>query len=145
MQNDPGGYRGISWGASLSANDDVVLLSTWQHIDEYEFKDGPPGLGDATLEVVKLSTVSGEFARVTIRYHGKENHDQIVAYLESHYGPIERMPGSMMRGLNQQYNWRGPETELNLTYQAMGERGFIFIESRTLAPHFLDTLPDSAY
>ena len=50
----------------------------------------------------------------------------------------------MTRGLNQQYNWRGTETEINLTYQAGTERGYIFIDSRTLAPRFNDDITDSA-
>ena len=75
----------------------------------------------------------------------KETHEQVVAYLQSRFGPIERMPGSMMRGLSQTYTWRGPETQINLTYQGMGARGFIFIESRTFAARFIDMLPEHAY
>lgn len=145
MKNDPEGFRGIRWGASLQSMEDLTLISTWRHIHEYEFKAGPPKIGNASPEYVKLSTVDGKFARVTVRYHGEETHKQLLAHLESEFGEIERMPGSMVRGLNQQYNWRGPETEINLTYQAMGERGFLFIESRTFAPRFTDTLPEHAY
>jgi hypothetical protein len=50
----------------------------------------------------------------------------------------------MMRGLNQQYTWRGTDTEINLTYHANTERGYIFIDSRTLAPRFNDRITDSA-
>jgi hypothetical protein len=57
---------------------------------------------------------------------------------------IERLPGQMMRGLNQQYTWRGPETEISLTYEANRDRGFVFIESRNLAPRFQDRIADSA-
>lgn len=145
MQNDPEGFQGIRWGAPLQKVEGLVLINSWRYIDEYEFKAGPPQIGDASPESVKLSAVDGKFARVTVRYQGQETHTQVVADLESRFGRIERMPGSMVRGLNQQYNWRGPETEINLTYQAMGERGFLFIESRTLAPRFTDTLPEHAY
>jgi hypothetical protein len=48
----------------------------------------------------------------------------------------------MMRGLNQQFNWRGPNTEANLTYQENVERGFVSIESRNLSPRFNDFLPE---
>ena len=145
MQNDPEGFQGLRWGTSLEDIDGLLLISSWQHINEYEFAAGPPRIGKASPESVKLSTVDGKFARVTVRYHGQTTHTQLLAYLESQFGRIERMPGSMVRGLNQQYNWRGPETEINLTYQAMGERGFLFIESRTFAPRFTDTLPEHAY
>lgn len=142
MLNDPEGFQGILWGASLSDMDTLVLINSWRHVDEYEFRDGPPQLGGASLESVKLSTVGGAFARVTIHYQGAKTHSEIFSHLQSRFGPIERMPGSMMRGLSQQYNWRGPETEINLTYRGMGERGIIFIESRTLAPRFNEGLPE---
>jgi len=64
--------------------------------------------------------------------------------MEQRYGPLQRIPGQMMRGLNQQYTWRGTESEINLTYHASTERGFIFLESRTLAPRFNDQIGDSA-
>jgi hypothetical protein len=67
-----------------------------------------------------------------------------MTYLERQFGPIERIPGQMMRGLNQQYNWRGSDSEINVTYQANTERGFMFLDSRTLAPRFNDHIADSA-
>ena len=145
MRNDPEGFRGIQWGSPLRDIETLVLVESWQHVREYEFKDGPLHLGNAHLESVKLSSIGGAFARVTIRYQGEETHEQVVAYLQSRFGPIERMPGSMMRGLSQTYTWRGPETQINLTYQGMGTRGFIFIESRTFAARFIDMLPEHAY
>ena len=145
MQNDPEGFQGISWGSSLNTVKGLTMTSSWDQFKEYEFKAGPPPLGHAPLGSVKLSTVGGKFARVTIHYHGENTHVQVLAYLEERYGVIERWPGSMVRGLNQQFNWRGPETEINLTYQRMGERGYIFIESRTLAPRFIDILSEHSH
>jgi len=49
----------------------------------------------------------------------------------------------MMRGLNQQFDWRGTETEITLTYEARGERGFISIDSMLLAPRLNELLPIS--
>ena len=81
---------------------------------------------------------------MTIRYRGAETHKRILSYLESEFGRTERLPGQMLRGLNQQYNWRGSESEINLTYQSSTERGYIFLDSRTLAPRFNDLLADTA-
>ncbi len=142
MQNDPEGFQGISWGTLLKNVEDLVLVNTWEHIEEFEFKGGPPPLGETPVESVKLSTIEGQFARAMIRYQGGKTHGRIMAYLQAQYGAIQRIPGSMVRGLNQQFNWRGSETEINLTYREMGEQGYVFIESRTLAPRFNDTLPE---
>jgi hypothetical protein len=130
---------------SLDESPDLKLVESSERIQAYEFKNGPPKLGKAELGMARLVAIKGKFARVSIRYSGEQNHAHVLAYLQSEFGPVERSPGSMMRGLNQQFTWRSEETEVNLTYQSFQERGSVFIESRTLAPRFNDVLPDSAY
>jgi hypothetical protein len=144
MTNDPKGFHGLSWGSTLESRPDVEVTHEDSHVMEYRLKDVAPTFGDVPVESIRLSSVDGQFARVTIRYQGDETHKRIMRHLEEQFGPIERIPGQMMRGLNQQYNWRGTDSELNLTYQAHTERGFIFLDSRTLAPRFNDQITDSA-
>ncbi|MBM4122473.1 MAG: hypothetical protein FJ249_07770 [Nitrospira sp.] len=141
MINDPKGFHGIQWGSSLAKAPDLQLVNSEEHIQEYQLKQGPLPLGEAKVEYMKFLAYDGEFARVSVRYRGKKTHEQVLVYLQAQYGPIDRTPGSMMRGLNQQFNWRGTDTEINLTYEARGERGFVFIDSRTLAPKFNEFLP----
>jgi hypothetical protein len=145
MTQDPRGFQNIPWGAALAEQPDLVLTERGERISGYDFKNGPPPLGEARVDSVRLSAIEGKFARAAIHYKGKKTHDLIMAYLESQFGAIDRAPGSMMRGLNQQYNWRGAETEINLIYQSFGERGIVFFESRVLAPRFNDTLSETAY
>lgn len=144
MANDPQGYRDLHWGVSLAGIPDLTVTRENTHTIDYEFRDRPPMYADIPVERVHLSTVDAQFARVTIRYHGAQAHKQVLHYLEQTYGAIERLPGQMMRGLNQQYTWRGTETEITLTYEANRDRGFLFIESRNLAPRFQDRLSDTA-
>jgi hypothetical protein len=144
MVNDPKGFHDIAWGMALAARQDLEVTRSSPHITEYRLKTEVPAFAGTPVTSVALVAVDDQFARVTIRYQGEQVHKQVLAYLEKEFGPIERIPGQMTRGLNQQYNWRGPETEINLTYQASTERGFIFIDSRTLAPRFNDQLTDSA-
>lgn len=139
------GFRGIPWGANLAERTELKLVETTEHVQSYELKDDSQLLGEAKLTMLRFVATDGQFARVAIRYSGEKNHAHILAYLQSIFGPTERSPGSMMRGLNQQFTWRSEETEVNLTYQSFQERGSVFIESRTLAPRFNDVLPDSAY
>jgi hypothetical protein len=141
--NDPQGFNGIPWGAPLAGRPDLVLAQSMDRVQGYDLKQGPPPLGQAKVESLRLFVIDGKFGRVTIRYRGRQTHAQVLAYLESAFGPVERAPGSMVRGLNQQFNWRGPETEVNLTFEAKGERGYLFIESRTLSPRFNDFLSDT--
>lgn len=144
MLNDPGGFHDIRWGSSLSARDDLELLRATSHITEYRSKTGNTTFAGAQMTRISFVAFDDQFARVTIRYEGEAIHKQVLHFLESHYGPLQKIPGQMTRGLNQQYTWRGPDTEISLTYQAGTQRGFIFIDSRTLAPRFNDDLTDSA-
>lgn len=144
MANDPQGYHGFSWGIPLTDVPDLMVARDNTHTTDYEFRDRRPVYAGIPVESVQLSTVDGQFARVTIRYRGEQAHKQVLQYLERTYGAIERLPGQMMRGLNQQYTWRGSETEITLTYEANRDRGFVFIESRNLAPRFQDRLGDTA-
>jgi hypothetical protein len=144
MTNDPKGFQNITWGSPLQSRPDLEVMREGPHIAEYRFKDVPPAFAGIPVYSVQLSTVGKKFARVTVRYQGESTHQQIMRYMEQHFGALERIPGQMMRGLNQQYNWRGSESEINLTYQASTERGFIFLDSRTLAPRFNDHMVDSA-
>jgi len=144
MTNDPKGFRNIVWGTALNTRTDLEPTRQGPNIIDYRFKNAPPTFADIPVESLQLSTVDDQFARVTVRYRGEDTHKKILGYLESEFGRMERLPGQMLRGLNQQYNWRGNESEINLTYQAGTERGYLFIDSRTLAPRFNDLLADTA-
>jgi hypothetical protein len=142
--NDPKGYHDIPWGAALGERDDLERTASGSHTKEYRLKSQAPSFAGTEVTSIAYVSVDDQFARVIVRYQGERVHKQVLHYMETHYGAIERIPGQMARGLNQQYNWRGPETEINLTYQAGTERGYIFIDSRTLAPRFNDQITDSA-
>ncbi len=145
MSNDPKGFNNISWGVALDGRPDLKLANSAPHIKEYDIKGGPLQMGDAKVDMMRLTAFDGKFARVTIRYRGQDVHARLLAHLQAQYGPLDRTPGQTMRGFNQQYNWRGADTEINLTYEGQGERGFLFIESTVLAPRFSDLLAEHGY
>ncbi len=144
MVNDPNGFQSLAWGVALTTRTDLEVARTGPHVNEYRLREGPPSYAGVPVESLLLISVNEQFARVTIHYQGADRHKQILTYLERQFGSLERVPGQMIRGLNQQYTWRGTDTEINVTYHANTERGFIFIDSRTLAPLFNDHISDSA-
>ena len=144
MTHDPKGFHDIVWGTVLKTRADLELTRQGRNIVEYQFKNRQPSFANIPVESLRLSTIDDQFARVTVRYHGEDTHKKILAYLEGEFGLTDRLPGQMLRGLTQQYTWRGTESEINLTYQAGTERGFIFLDSRSLAPRFNDLLADTA-
>ena len=145
MTNDPQGFNNIPWGTLLDGRPELALANSAPHIKEYDLKNGPLPLGEAKVDMMRFTAFDGKFARVTIRYRGKKVHTQVLAYLQAQFGSLDRTPGQTMRGVNQQYNWRGAETEINMTYESQGERGFLFIESAVLAPRFSDLLAEHGY
>jgi len=140
MVNDPNGFQGIPWGAALPESPDWILASSGDRIREFERKQGPPRLGDATVESLRYVTIDGKFARAVVRYQGRAAHQQIMSSLEAQFGPIDRSPGQVAGGFLQQFNWRGDETEINLTYEVKKERGLVFIEGRALSPTFNENI-----
>lgn len=144
MVNDPNGFQSLVWGVALSTRPDLEVTRAGTHINEYQLKEGTPSYAGISVERVRFLSVDQQFARVTVHYQGEDRHKQIINYLERQFGSLDRVPGQMMRGLNQQYTWRGNDTEINVTYHANTERGFVFIDSRTLAPLFNDHITDSA-
>ncbi|MBL8074202.1 MAG: hypothetical protein JNL29_07515 [Nitrospira sp.] len=144
MTEDPKGFRDLTWGMKLSSRQDVDMIRAGTHIVEYLPKTDPLSFAGTEITSILYLSVDDQFARVTIRYQGAHVHQQVLNFLETRFGRLDRVPGQMARGLTQQYNWRGSDTEINLTYQAGTERGYIFFDSRTLAPRFNDHITDSA-
>ena len=144
MTQDPKGFQGHAWGTRLSDSPQFVLADNGPHIKGYEVTGHTPSFGETPVDLVRFIELEGQFARVIVRYHGKDTHTRVMTYLQQQFGPIDRTPGAITRGAGQQFNWRGTETEINVTYDATRERGFVFIDSAVLAPRFNDLLTDSS-
>jgi len=139
MQNDPNGFEGIPWGATFSETDTFVKVEDTGRSQTYELKAGAPTLGTAKVDSMRFVTSEGKFARVTVRYQGKATHDQIIAYLQSLYGPLDRTPGQIAGGPVKFFSWTGFETDVNLRYETGTDRGIIFFESQELRRKMSDS------
>lgn len=132
MQNDPNGFEGIPWGATFSETDTFIKVEDAGRSQTYELKAGTPSLGPAKVDSMRFVTSEGKFARVTVRYQGKVTHDQILTYLQSLYGSLDRTPGQIATGSVKFFSWTGFETDVNLRYETGTDRGIIFFESQEL-------------
>jgi hypothetical protein len=133
MKEDPKGFEGIPWGVTLSESETFGKVEDSGRLKTYEFKGGPPSFGPAKVESMKFTTIDDRFARVTVRYQGKETHDQLLAVLQSRYGPLDRTPGQFTGGPVKIFAWQGVETAVSLRYESRTERGIIFFENPSLA------------
>lgn len=143
MANDPKGFQGVPWGAAFKESADFVLAESSGRIRGYEFKQGSPALGEAQIDSMRMLTIDEKFARVVVRYQGTATHQRVISFLEATYGPLDRTPGQLSVGARVVHNWRGSDSEINLTFDARRERGVIFFESRALAPVFQDAVSDT--
>lgn len=111
----------------------------------YELKTGIPSLGPAKVDSMRFVTVEGKLTRVTVRYQGKTTHDQILAYLQSLYGPLDRTPGQIASGPVKFFSWTGFETDVKLRYEIGTDRGIIFFESQQLRRKMTDSNTDTVF
>jgi hypothetical protein len=142
LANDPKGFGEIPWGTSLDGRSGFERVDNAGRIKTYELRNGSLVIGRSQVDSIRYVEIDGQFARVMARYRGKAAHDAILADLQGRYGPADYGQGQMIRGLNQQYNWRGTDTEINLTYESRREHGYVFFDSRALAPLFNDHVGD---
>ena len=132
MQNDPNGFEGILWGAMLSESDTFTKVEDTGQSQTYELKSGAPSLGPVKVDSMRFVTSEGKFARVSVRYQGRTTHDQILVYLQSLYGSLDRTPGQIASGSVKFYSWTGFETDVSLRFETGNDRGIIFFESQEL-------------
>ncbi|SPP63671.1 hypothetical protein [Nitrospira lenta] len=130
--NDPNGFEGLPWESTLTEGDQFTKVEEAGRLLSYELKAGHPTLGTIPVEVLRYTTFDGKFGRVLVRYQGKDTHEQILAYLQTQYGPLDRTPGQITVGPIRVYAWHGFDTEITLRYESRIERGVIFFESRIL-------------
>ncbi|MEK6634032.1 MAG: hypothetical protein AABY94_11980 [Nitrospirota bacterium] len=130
--NDPNGFEGLPWESALTEDAQYRKVEEAGRLLSYELKTGQPALGTIPVEVLRYTTFDGKFGRVLVRYQGKDTHEQILAYLQTKYGPLDRTPGQISVGPIRVYAWHGFDTEITLRYESRIERGVIFFESRIL-------------
>jgi hypothetical protein len=143
--NDPNGFDGIPWGASLSDKDRFVSVEDTGRLQTYERKDRSPMLGVTPVESIRFTTFLHKFGRVTIRYNGQAAHEAILAYLQSQYGPLDRTPGQIAVGPVKVYAWHGFQTEVTLRFESSVDRGIIFIESSLLRERWGEDVPSTVF
>jgi hypothetical protein len=108
-------------------------------VKDYQLKLEPMSIGDVPVTSIRLVTIDGKFARAVVRYEGNKTHHDFLVKLQRWFGPLDRTPGQLGAGtelLQQQFTWRGEETEINVMYDADLEQGVMYVDCRALAPEF---------
>lgn len=143
--DDPNGFENIPWGTILAETDHFVKIEDAGRVQIYERSGRTPLLGPATVDSIRFTTFERKFGRVTIRYSGKETHEELLTYLQTKYGPLDRTPGQIAVGAVKVYAWHGMYTEVTLRFETTLSRGIIFFESRTLPEKLADETATTAF
>lgn len=136
MTNDPGGFLEFPWGSSLEGRPDVAPVEGGGRVKEYILVRTPLRLGNVPVSSIRLVAINGKFSRAVVRYEGYDTHTALVASLQRWFGALDLTPGQLAAGEEQTLNWRGPDTEMNLTFKVRRGQGVLFVESRALASQF---------
>lgn len=136
--DDPKGFEGLPWGSELTEGPRYNKVEEAGRQQSYELKTEPSILGTIPVDVLRFTTFDGKFGRVLVRYQGKETHEQILAYLQAKYGPLDRTPGQISVGPIRVYAWHGFDTEITLRYESRLGQGVIFFESRVMREKLSD-------
>lgn len=135
----------MPWGTILIDIPILSLTEPGNDIETFQYKNRTSQFAQVNVDSLKLLAINGQFGKVVIRYQSEETHQNIMRYLQTKFGKIKLRRGAMIRGLNQGYTWRGADTEVILHYRGLGERGFLTIQSRILAPRFLEIASGSTH
>ena len=139
MTQDPGGFLDLPWKISLDGRKGVSPPEGTGRVKSYQYKLEPMSIGAVPVTSIRLVTIDGKFARAVVRYEGNKTHHDFLVKLQRWFGPLDRTPGQLGAGtelLQQQFTWRGEETEINVMYDADMEQGVMYVDCRALAPEF---------
>ncbi|OQW31301.1 MAG: hypothetical protein A4E19_20235 [Nitrospira sp. SG-bin1] len=143
--SDSNGFEDIPWGTILSEGEHFTKVEDSGRLQIYERNGRPPLLGITPVDSMRFTTFEKKFGRVTVRYSGKETHDELLTYLQSNYGPLDRTPGQITVGPVKVYAWHGFHTEVTLRFETRLGHGIIFFESRMLPEKLVDETALTAF
>ncbi len=118
FQNEPTGFRGITWGADISKLADMKFLKDDGDMTFYQRKGEKLKLGDASLTDITYVAYKGRLERVLIRYEGFSNHQSNKRKLFELYGNPYKENGFLGR-----YSWFGTDVHIDLDYNEVIDEG----------------------
>ena len=150
LLHDPHGFHDLRWGMSLGDRGELerkeftaVHEGPVETMSVYELKGGAGPIGGVHVDLMRFFTINGKFIRAAVHYTGQDNHKQLLSYLQSEFGPLERSMAK--KGYRVQCVWMGEDTEIMLTYNYVTDRGYLFFESRNVRPNFIDLISEHGY
>ncbi|MDD2715203.1 MAG: hypothetical protein PHW04_04850 [Candidatus Wallbacteria bacterium] len=120
FQNEPTGFRGISWGTDISKLENMKL-STPGNTPSYEKIGEKFKIGDADLENVYYITYKNKLFMIQIPFKYLFSFSRIKNTFFEQYGAVEKA-----QIFPEKYIWTGKNIHISLDYNEITEEGSIF-------------------
>ena len=121
--NEPDGFRGIPWGASLASVKGLTfVLKDDEDVKYYTRKADQLTVGAAKVKSIAYGFWKGKFYSATFKFKGSHNWKIIIGTLLSKFSGDELPAGS-------QYIWRGPATGITATFNEVSMEGTVAMMS----------------
>ena len=138
MKDDPNGFNGHTWGATLATYSSMKLLKDLGNTDFvekaglYEIPGEIVTLTGVTFTKIQYRFIDEQLESIELKYEGPENREKLVRWLEDQYGKIpihERRKASTVQ-------WFGDKTTVSLSFDAVTKGGTLFSVSQVLNHRF---------
>ena len=140
IKDDPEGFNGHRWGASLSEYPAFKLLQDLGSTDFVE-KAGVyenPGevltLNEVRIKTVRYRFINEQMESIHLRYESRDNRERLMDWLQDRFGKLSPSERKMVNSVQ----WFGEKTTVTLTYNPRTEEGAVWFTSQALNHLFND-------
>lgn len=132
LENEPGGFRGIIWGAEFSILEDEMSFAFADEeiggIRYYSRNGDEMKIGEAALKGIYYGFLRGKFCSVRIETRGRKNYDSLKDEFIRMYGTGTQIKGSLC---TEKYYWFGGEITTMLYEQNnCAASGILYLSSK---------------
>ena len=141
IQDDPNGFNGYTWGASRASYPslrhvkDLGSTESGERISVYEKPGEVVTLNGALLAGIRYRFVDDRLESIVLSYEGRENRDNVLRWVEEHYGKLTLPERRMLR----QVEWHGDKTEVTLTFNHITKEGMLLFISLAFRERLFDS------
>lgn len=140
FDNEPDGFRGITWGTELAANASEMSLTEESGIKKFYMRKGDKlTIGDAKLTDVGYYYWNDKFAGAMMRTKGISDETALILALKTTFGE-----GSKPNRYLDKYYWYGATTTISLNCNSVSHDCMAFIRSTQITQEAADHEKNSA-
>lgn len=116
--SEPDGFRGIKWGAEISALKDMVLvLAIDNDVKRYARKTDVLKIGEAKVDYIQYEFWKGKFYLVDMGFQGTDNWNNVRKAVFAMFGKGQSM-SEKSETLPVTYRWEGEKTTAIMIYDS---------------------------